>query len=82
MSCGVGKTCINTIGSYFCSCRAGFTGPDCQTSECYNFKCYYVIKLRISRFKISGNLTQFVLSCESKLWVFNRDECGFANRAY
>lgn len=34
--CAGGKTCSNSIGSYKCACRSGFTGANCQSSK-YTF---------------------------------------------
>ena len=31
--CSGGKTCSNTMGSYKCACRSGFTGANCQMSK-------------------------------------------------
>ncbi|KAH3813031.1 hypothetical protein DPMN_141479 [Dreissena polymorpha] len=33
--CGNGATCINTLGSYYCNCPAGFSGIDCRTGQCF-----------------------------------------------
>ena len=31
--CLNGGTCMDGVNSYTCSCTAGFTGKDCETSE-------------------------------------------------
>jgi len=33
--CLNGATCTNTIGSYYCTCPAGFEGPNCETGKMY-----------------------------------------------
>ena len=32
--CQNGATCVNLRGGYRCTCKAGFTGPNCQSGEC------------------------------------------------
>eukprot|EP00794_Sanderia_malayensis_P020236 gene20236-22215_t len=38
---GVNTLCVNTIGSYKCVCKAGFTGPTCDTNidDCVHHSC-------------------------------------------
>ena len=31
--CKNGAKCVNILGSYLCSCKAGFTGRNCDTGQ-------------------------------------------------
>ena len=49
--------CMNTIGSFDCSCRVGYSG-DCTKGNCdgmlyifYNTKCIYIQYLQVVSYK-------------------------------
>ena len=37
--CVNGGTCIDRVAKYTCYCPSGYTGDDCETSECKFFFC-------------------------------------------
>ena len=41
MPCQNGATCINTDGSYMCTCAPGWSGPNCarDLNECEELQC-------------------------------------------
>ena len=36
--CENGATCVDNVGSYTCSCLAGYEGPNCQDSKILIFQ--------------------------------------------
>ena len=50
--CLNGGTCTDGVNSYTCSCTAGFTGKECETSKSfYITHSYYKPKVNIVEFR-------------------------------